>query len=88
MRQRLIVYYKPNLPLIEIVSLRSKNMDHTGFWKTEIDVELPVNLFRKLIKQRFKRLTWLLSVSPLALAACGGGSKKQTEKQQYGSYNK
>ena len=63
-------------------------MDHTGFWKTEVDVELPINLFRKLIKQRSNRLPWLLSVSPLALAACGGGSKKQTEKQQYGQYNK
>ena len=48
-------------------------MDHTGFWKTEVDVELPINLFRKLIKQRSNRLPWLLSVSPLALAACGGG---------------
>lgn len=58
----LVVYCKSNLPLIEIVSLRSKNMDHTGFWKTEVDVELPINLFRKLIKQRSNRLPWLLSV--------------------------
>ena len=77
MSKLLVVYCKSNLPLIEIVSRRSKNMDHTGFWKTEVDVELPINLFRKLIKQRSNRLPWLLSVSPLALAACGGGGGTQ-----------
>ena len=48
-------------------------MNHTNFWEAEIEAQLPVNLFKKLIEQRSKSPKWLLSVSPLALAACGGG---------------
>lgn len=45
-----------------------------SFLGNDIEAQLPNQTFKKLIQSRRNKPAWLISVSSLALAACGGGS--------------